>query len=78
MMSLRRACRASLLAGVASLPFVSGAVLAAPAGASPAPLTIAYITDVTGHAAAENGSSPAAFEARLDLQNAEGGVNGHK
>ena len=33
---------------------------------------------MTGQAAAENGSSPAAFEARLDLQNAEGGVNGHK
>lgn len=78
MMRLRRACRASLLAAVASLPIVSGVALATPAGASPAPLTIAYITDVTGQAAAENGSSPAAFEARIDLQNAQGGVNGHK
>ena len=78
MKCLDRAKRASLLAVVASLPFVSGAALTTPAGASPAPLTIAYITDVTGQAAAENGTSPAAFEARIDLQNAEGGVNGHK
>ena len=78
MKCFNRAMRASLLAVVASLPFVSGAALAPPAGASPAPLTIAYITDVTGQASAENGSSPAAFEARIDLQNAEGGVNGHK
>jgi ABC-type branched-subunit amino acid transport system substrate-binding protein len=47
-------------------------------GASAAPITIAYITDVTGTGAAENSSSPAGFEARLSLQNAEGGVNGHK
>jgi len=48
------------------------------ASASPAPITIAYITDVTGEGASENGSSPAGFEARIDLQNAQGGVNGHK
>ena len=48
------------------------------ASASPAPIKIAYITDVTGEGATENGSSPAAFEARIDLQNAQGGVNGHK
>ncbi len=42
------------------------------------PITIAYITDVTGEGASENGDSPVAFEARLDQQNAEGGVNGHK
>ena len=28
--------------------------------------------------ASQDGDSPAGFEARLDLQNAEGGVNGHK
>jgi ABC-type branched-subunit amino acid transport system substrate-binding protein len=33
---------------------------------------------VTGTGAAENASSPAGFEARLSLQNAEGGVNGQK
>jgi branched-chain amino acid transport system substrate-binding protein len=70
--------RASLLTAIASLPFVSFGMEATTAGASPAPITIAYITDVTGEGAAENSASPAGFEARLDLQNAEGGVNGHK
>lgn len=48
------------------------------AGATPAPITIAYITSVTGVGGAEDGSSPAGFEARIALQNAEGGVHGHK
>ena len=72
------ALRVSLLMAAASLPFLSFGAAATTATASSAPITIAYITDVTGQAAAENGSSPAAFEARVDLQNAEGGVNGHK
>jgi hypothetical protein len=76
-MYLHRAVRASLLAVAASVPFVSFGAAATTAAAAPAPITIAYITEVTGQAAAENGTSPAAFEARLDLQNAEGGVNGH-
>jgi branched-chain amino acid transport system substrate-binding protein len=49
-----------------------------PAGASPAPITIAYVTSVTGQGAAEDATSPAGFQARIDLQNAEGGVHGHK
>ncbi len=65
-----------LLASTAMLPAV--VVGASTASASPAPITIAYITDVTGQGAAENASSPAAFEARIALQNAQGGVNGHK
>jgi branched-chain amino acid transport system substrate-binding protein len=48
------------------------------ASAAPAPIKLAYITDVTGEGASENGSSPAGFEARIALQNAAGGVNGHK
>ena len=51
---------------------------ATPAGASPAPITIAYVTSVTGPGGPEDGTSPAGFEARLALQNAEGGVHGHK
>ncbi len=51
---------------------------ASAASASGSPITIAYVTSVTGEGASEDGTSPAAFEARLDLQNAEGGVNGHK
>jgi branched-chain amino acid transport system substrate-binding protein len=49
-----------------------------PASASPAPITIAYISSLTGPGASEDGSSPAGFTARIDMQNAEGGVNGHK
>ncbi len=45
---------------------------------SAAPITIAYITDLTGEGASENATSPAGFDARIDLQNSEGGVNGHK
>jgi branched-chain amino acid transport system substrate-binding protein len=61
-----------------SIPFFVFGAAAPRATASPAPITIAYVTDVTGQAASENGPSPVAFEARLDMQNAEGGVNGHK
>jgi branched-chain amino acid transport system substrate-binding protein len=70
-----------LLAVVITLPvLVIGATVATEraASASPAPITIAYITDLTGEGASENGTSPAGFKARIDLQNAEGGVNGHK
>jgi branched-chain amino acid transport system substrate-binding protein len=76
--SPRRAVRISLLVAIASLPFVVSGAAAATATASPAPITLAYITDLTGEGAAENSASPAGFEARIDMQNAEGGVNGHK
>jgi branched-chain amino acid transport system substrate-binding protein len=49
-----------------------------PAGAAPAPLTIALITSETGPAAPIDLGTAGAFEARLDLQNAQGGVHGHK
>jgi branched-chain amino acid transport system substrate-binding protein len=74
----RRAVRVSLLAAIASVPFVVLGAAATTSTASPAPITIAYITDLTGEGAAENSASPAGFEARIDLQNAQGGVNGHK
>ncbi len=69
----------ALLAAVAALPFVLVGAVATPAGASSAsPITIAYITDLTGPGASENSTSPAGFDARIALQNAKGGVNGHK
>jgi ABC-type branched-subunit amino acid transport system substrate-binding protein len=71
----------ALTATVAGLPLAlvaTAATPATPAGASPAPITIAYVTDVTGEGAAENASSPSGFEARLAQQNAQGGVHGHK
>jgi branched-chain amino acid transport system substrate-binding protein len=49
-----------------------------PAGAAPAPITIALVTSLTGPAGSESIGDPATFEARIDLQNAEGGVHGHK
>jgi branched-chain amino acid transport system substrate-binding protein len=66
----------ALAALAAGLPLAMFA--ATPASASPAPITIAYITDLTGPGGAENSTSPAGFEARLALQNAQGGVQGHK
>ena len=63
---------------MAAVPLSLLATATAPAAASPAPITIAYVTDLTGEGGSENASSPAGFNARIALQNAEGGVNGHK
>ncbi len=52
--------------------------VATPAAAAPAPITIALITSETGAAAPQDVGTAQAFEARLDMQNAKGGVNGHK
>ena len=67
-------------ASVAGLPLALVATTSAPAtaSASASPITIAYVTDLTGEGGAENSTSPAGFDARIDLQNAEGGVDGHK
>jgi len=46
--------------------------------ASKAPYTIAMITSLTGPGASEFSQAAAGFNARIALQNAEGGVNGHK
>ena len=54
------------------------AVPAEPASAAPAPITLALVTSLTGPSAPETGTSPAGFYARIALQNAEGGVHGHK
>lgn len=43
-----------------------------------APITLALITSLTGPGAPETATSPAGFLARIALQNAEGGVHGHK
>jgi ABC-type branched-subunit amino acid transport system substrate-binding protein len=67
---------AALAAGGASMLPV--ALVSSQASASPAPITIAYVTDLTGQGAAENSTSPAGFDARIALQNAMGGVHGHK
>ena len=78
----RRTVGAALAAAVAGLPLMLAAVPSAPAGAavraSASPITIAYVTDLTGEGASENCTSPAGFDARIAMQNAEGGVHGHK
>ena len=51
---------------------------APPASSSGSPLNITYITSLTGPAASEFGNSQKGCVARMDLQNAEGGVNGRK
>ncbi len=67
-----------LAVAMVGLPLGVVGATATTAAASPAPITIAYITSLTGLGAPETASSPAAFKARLDLQNAQGGVDGHK
>jgi ABC-type branched-subunit amino acid transport system substrate-binding protein len=54
------------------------ATTTAPASAANSPITIAFVTSLTGQAAAEFSASPQAFLARLRMANAQGGVNGHK
>lgn len=67
-----------LLAGCAS----TGSMLALSAGGasgatSKAPITIALITSESGPAASEFSDAPIGFRARIALQNAGGGVDGH-
>jgi branched-chain amino acid transport system substrate-binding protein len=65
-----------LVGGLVGITGVSGTAV----GASSAPITIGVITSLTGP---ESTSEPrsqvlAGLTARIDLQNAQGGVNGHK
>jgi len=71
------------LATVALATTLLGATLAAaiPLGsavAAQSPYTIAMVTSLTGPGASEFSQAAAGFNARIALQNAEGGVNGHK
>jgi branched-chain amino acid transport system substrate-binding protein len=50
----------------------------ASASSARTPITIALVTSLTGPAATEFASDPSGFLARIDLQNANGGINGHK
>jgi branched-chain amino acid transport system substrate-binding protein len=75
---LARAGLAALMAG--GLTAGATAALSGSAGAasSAAPINLTMITSLTGPGAAEFSQAPAGFKARIALQNAEGGVNGHK
>ncbi len=68
------------LAGTATVASVAsgGGATAGASNASGAPIMIAMITSLTGEGSSEFSQAPAGFNARVALQNAEGGVNGHK
>src|SRR3974390_3534193 len=59
--------------GLGALP-----VLTSQASASPSPITVGIMADVTGPAGASFGDVTGWAQARIDLQNAHGGVDGHK
>ncbi|HXY28356.1 MAG TPA: ABC transporter substrate-binding protein, partial [Acidimicrobiales bacterium] len=63
---------------MASLPAATSGPASAASSSSKSPITIALITSKTGEAAAVYGDASQGFLARIALQNAEGGVNGHK
>lgn len=67
---------AVLSLGGLSLPAVSAEV-SGPAGAAGSPITLALVTSQTGLAAPQFQDSVQGFDARIALQNARGGVNGH-
>ena len=68
----------ALVAGLGGFAGITG-MSAAPAGAaSGSPITIVMISSLTGPGASEFSKAPAGFNARIALQNAQGGVNGHK
>ncbi len=77
---LRRKAGAVLAAAAAGLPVALVAAAPTPASAAPAPapITIAYISSLTGPGGSQDGDSPAGFQARIALQNAQGGIHGHK
>ena len=70
--------------GLAGLALSAGAGLATVsvgtvgAATSGSPVTIVMITSLTGEGASEFSQAPAGFDARVALQNAEGGIDGHK
>jgi branched-chain amino acid transport system substrate-binding protein len=70
----------SLPVAVLSLAGVATGIAAAPASASTnkAPILIGFVTDETGAASSTYTDAFDGAEARIDAQNAIGGVNGHK
>ena len=70
------------LALAATVSVIASACLgvsgASPASASSKPIIIGFISDITGVAASTFQDSPGGAQARIALQNAKGGVNGHK
>ena len=70
----------SLIAALVIAPVIGISTAAGTAGAatSGSPITIAMVSSLTGEGASEFSQAPAGFNARIALQNAQGGVDGHK
>jgi ABC-type branched-subunit amino acid transport system substrate-binding protein len=66
------------MAGTSTLAGLLGGFGTAGAATSEAPYTIVMITSLTGEGGSEFANTPPGFNARIAMQNAEGGVNGHK
>jgi branched-chain amino acid transport system substrate-binding protein len=77
-------CKRLIRSGLAALAVTAAAGVAslaagtAGAATSASPLTVVMITSLTGEGASEFSQAAAGFDARIALQNADGGVNGHK
>jgi len=67
-----------VLAVLASLPLLLIGTSSSAASTEKSPLTIALILSETGQAATQDVGAVQGFEARLDLQNSEGGADGHR
>jgi branched-chain amino acid transport system substrate-binding protein len=78
MMRSRFLKAAMAAAGLIGLLTAASGVAAVQASAAKSPITLAYITSLTGLGAPEDAGTQAGFIARIDLQNSKGGVNGHK
>ncbi len=70
---------------LAALAFTAGAGVtslaagtAGAAAASGSPITLVMITSLTGEGSSEFSNAPAGFNARIAMQNAVGGIDGHK
>ena len=66
------------MTGLIGLLTAASGVAATQASASASPITLAYISSLTGAGASQDAGTQSGFIARIDEQNAMGGVNGHK
>lgn len=75
---VRAGLMSALVAGIVGAGSVASAGTAGAGEATKSPIKIALITSLTGLGASEFSTTPVGFDARIALQNAEGGVHGHK
>ncbi len=68
----------AVVIGVGAAACGGGGGSTAGTGASGTPITLAMITSLTGPGSSEFSQAAAGFNARVALQNAEGGIHGHK